>query len=128
MLTKNIILSYGDYDLLKNYVSSNTSVSNFSLKKLTTELRTAEIVESGKVPKTVVQLNSKVKLYIKENKQNINVSLVLPSQANIKENKISIYSPMGAAIIGYEKGDEIAWEVPAGLKTIKIVDVINQND
>lgn len=125
MLTKNIILSQSDFDLLNNYVISNTSGSNFSIKKLSSELRSAKVVKTEKIPKTVVQLNSRVKLHIKENKQNFDVSLVLPNHANIKENKISIYSPMGSAIIGYQKGDEISWEVPAGLKTIQIVEVEN---
>ncbi len=125
MTSSNIILSSSCYDLLNHFVITNSSSNNFSVKKLTTELRTAKVVENDKVPKKVVQLNSKIKLKIQGNNKAMEVKLVMPKEANIKENKISIYSPMGAALIGYQKDDEITWEVPAGLKTIQILDVEN---
>ncbi len=38
----------------------------------------------------------------------------------MKENKISVYTPMGAAVLGYLKGSFVEWEMPNGVKKIKI--------
>jgi regulator of nucleoside diphosphate kinase len=55
-----------------------------------------------------------------------NIILVKPTDRNIKENKISILSPMGSALIGYAQGDEVAWDLPKGKSTIKILNVVNK--
>ena len=54
------------------------------------------------------------------------VKIVYPQDANLKENKISIFSPIATALIGYKIGDEIEWIVPGGMTKIKIVDLIYQ--
>ncbi len=46
--------------------------------------------------------------------------------SNLKENKISIFSPIATALIGYKIGDEIEWIVPGGMTKIKIVELIYQ--
>ena len=43
-----------------------------------------------------------------------------------KENKISIFSPIATALIGYKVQDEVEWLVPAGLTKIRIDEIIYQ--
>ncbi len=50
----------------------------------------------------------------------------IPDQANIRENKISIFSPIATALIGYRVSDEIEWVVPAGLTRIRIEEILYQ--
>lgn len=50
--------------------------------------------------------------------------LVLPSESNILENKISLLLPMGTAVLGYAKEDIILWNFPGGLKELKVLDVV----
>ena len=52
--------------------------------------------------------------------------LVLPSDSNIQNNKISLLFPMGTAVLGYAKGDTILWDLPVRLKEIEVVDVIQK--
>jgi regulator of nucleoside diphosphate kinase len=60
------------------------------------------------------------------NNKQIQFQIVYPENANIKENKISIFSPIATALIGYKTGDEIEWIVPAGLTKIRIDEIIYQ--
>jgi regulator of nucleoside diphosphate kinase len=51
---------------------------------------------------------------------------VYPGQANLKENRISIFSPIATALIGYSVGSEIEWMVPTGATKIRIDEIIYQ--
>jgi regulator of nucleoside diphosphate kinase len=51
--------------------------------------------------------------------------LTAPADADIKLQKLSIYAPLGIALMGYRKGQQIKWKMPSGEKTFEIVDVEN---
>jgi len=67
-------------------------------------------------------LGSKV---IVENKREGKLSfvLVLPDQADLTENKISIGSPVGEALLNRQTGDSVVVKIPAGDKQLKIISV-----
>ena len=90
------------------------------------ELSKAEIVPSEKIDKDVVTMNSEVKLFFENTQKEQSFKIVYPQDANLKENKISIFSPIATALIGYKIGDEIEWIVPGGMTKIKILDLIYQ--
>jgi regulator of nucleoside diphosphate kinase len=58
--------------------------------------------------------------------EQMQVSLVYPSAADAAAKKISILAPIGTAILGYRTGDTVEWEVPAGVRRLKIEDVLYQ--
>ena len=49
--------------------------------------------------------------------------LVGPFESDINENKISVTSPIGKALIGKEVGDEVRVHTPGGIREIEIVDI-----
>ena len=102
------------------------SINKVDAEKLLKELNAAKIVEPDAIPSNVVTMNSIVKLSFLNNNKQIQFQIVYPNQANLKENKISIFSPIATALIGYKVQDEIEWIVPAGLTRIKIDEIIYQ--
>ena len=48
------------------------------------------------------------------------------AQADFKNGKVSIFSPVAAALIGYGVNDEIDWIVPSGMTKIIIDEIIYQ--
>ncbi|RYY11007.1 MAG: hypothetical protein EOO04_35980, partial [Chitinophagaceae bacterium] len=56
----------------------------------------------------------------------MDLTLVTPDMANIKEKKISVMAPIGTALIGFRQGQKVKWQVPAGKKTFTILEVINE--
>ena len=126
---KRIILSNLDYSRIYKCISDAKqfkSISNAEAEKLINELDSAEIVEPKAIPSDVVTMNSIVKLSFLNNNKQVQFQIVYPDQANLKENKISIFSPIATALIGYKVGDEIEWIVPAGLTQLKIDEIIYQ--
>ena len=49
--------------------------------------------------------------------------LVGPFESDINENKISVTSPIGKALIGKEIGDEVRFSTPGGVREIEVVDI-----
>jgi regulator of nucleoside diphosphate kinase len=122
-MAKKITLAQEDFDLLSYFVKNAKNFSQYSLQKLSLELEEAIVVSKDKLPENVVRLNSQVNLKIEEENKEINLRLVMPSEADFKANKVSVFTPLGSAIIGYQEGDLIDWEVPGGNKTFRILKV-----
>jgi regulator of nucleoside diphosphate kinase len=110
---------------MMNLKSSNGKAmfDRHDAKELEAELKRATLVNNEDLPLDVVRLNSRVT--IKEEKANtiMELMVVTPEKADIKQRKISILSPIGTALIGYKKGRKISWQVPAGKKIFTILDV-----
>jgi len=120
-----------DYETLSKYIKGQKSIKSFDRDNATLlreELKKATLVKRNELPQDVVRLNSRVK--IKEGKKDklIELILVLPEKANIKERKVSIFAPLGTALIGFRRGERITWNVPAGNKIFTIMEVHNNND
>jgi len=47
-------------------------------------------------------------------------TLTLPEQANTAEGRLSILAPLGTALLGYSEGDEFSWEMPGGIRRLRI--------
>ena len=124
-----LIINRLDYARIKKSISDAKqfkSITNTEAEKLLQELDAAKIVEPEAIPSNVVTMNSILKLSFLNNDKNIQFQIVYPEQANIKENKISIFSPIATALIGYKVSDEVEWIVPAGLTRIRIDEIIYQ--
>ena len=93
------------------------------LKALVEELHRAVIVESKNVPGDVITMNSRAEIRDLESGETVAFTLVFPSEANIDDEKISVLAPIGAGMLGYRVGDEFEWNVPGGLRRMKVTKV-----
>lgn len=126
---KKVTLTKNDYTRIYKAITdakNSKTINSNETEKLLSELSKAEIVPSEKIDKDVVTMNSEVKLFFENTQKEQSFKIVYPQDANLKENKISIFSPIATALIGYRIGDEIEWIVPSGMTKIKIVDLIYQ--
>lgn len=96
------------------------------LKDLKKELDRACIVDSKSVPGDVVTMNSKFRIKDLDSGEEGIFTLVFPEKSDIDRNQISVLAPVGTAVIGYKVGDIIQWEVPAGLRKLKLEEVLYQ--
>ena len=89
------------------------------------EIERAELHEPQTMPEGTVRLNSRVAFLDDRTSELREVQLVLPAQANIAEGRISILTPMGAALFGLESGQSIDWpDLYGNVRHISIVRVI----
>lgn len=93
---------------------------------LSEELERATEVEPDDMPPDVVTLNSTVRVSDLENGQSQDYTVVMPGEANYEAGRISVLAPLGTALLGYRVGDEIEWEVPRGVRRLRIDAVLYQ--
>jgi regulator of nucleoside diphosphate kinase len=93
------------------------------LKALTEELHRAIIVNPKDVPSDVITMNSRAEMRDLESGETVAFTLVFPSEANIDEEKISVLAPIGAGMLGYRVGNEFEWNVPGGLRRMKVMKI-----
>lgn len=116
-----VVITEEDYNLLKTLVSGASSSD--SDMTLAYELNRATIVKKEDFPPHTIRLNSKVSILDLETQKIKEFTIVMPGQADIKLNKVSILTPMGTALIGFRKAEEVMWKLPAGMKRFRILDV-----
>lgn len=73
------------------------------------EIERAELHEPGTLPETAITIGSEVDFVDEKTSQLRNVELVMPAMANIADGRISILTPMGAALYGLTAGQSIDW-------------------
>lgn len=120
METTKISLSKGVFGLIKNHLKSNNKLSEYNRSKLEYELKYANVIPAKSIPENVVSINTSVQVRDTETSELLSFGLVAPAEAKIKNNKVSILSAIGLALLGYGVGDEVSWEMPEGMKTYKI--------
>jgi len=106
-------------DLLME-VEASDSRTHGDLKALTAELHRAVIVDPKDIFRDVITMNSHAEMRDLESGETVAFTLVFPSEANIDEEKISVLAPIGAGMLGYRVGDEFQWNVPDGLRRMKV--------
>lgn len=123
-----LVLLVDDYKLLISYLNgghNKTAFDRRNAEDLQTELKKAKLVNKDDFPGDVVRLNSKVRIKAEGKDEVMELMLVTPDKADIKEKRISIMAPIGTALIGFRQGQKVKWQVPAGKRTFTIMEVIN---
>ncbi|MCZ7591861.1 MAG: nucleoside diphosphate kinase regulator [Kiritimatiellae bacterium] len=112
-------------DLIEKAREFGTQKSK-DLDALAAELERAEVVSQKEIPPDIITMNSQVSLRDLSTNETTTYTLVFPDESNVDENKISVLAPIGTAILGYAQGDIIEWQVPAGLRKLKVNEILYQ--
>ncbi len=123
-----LLLRKEDYEIIMGYLKKGIGRSTFTkqnAEELEAELLKAKLVSDEELPGDVVRLNSFVTIRDEQAKKTMEVKVVTPEKADIKQKMISVLSPVGTALIGFRKGQQVSWRVPAGEKTFSILEVTN---
>jgi len=107
-------------DLAETIFSSNPNVS----VELLEEVDRAIVLPQGSIPAGVVTMNSEVEYLDEHTGRRHRVRLVYPKDADIEAGRISVLTPIGAALIGLSKGQKISWNTRSGeRRTLSVVAV-----
>lgn len=116
-----VILSEEDFNLLKSFVTPTNSDEN--PMSLAYELGRAEVVKKEELPAERVRIGSRVTIEDTISKAKTTLVIVKPDQADIKQQRVSVLTPIASALIGLKKGDEVEWKMPVGLCKYIILEV-----
>lgn len=86
-------------------------------------LANAKIIDDSKIDTSKVQILNTVKIKNLGNKATMTYTLVTESEANLKEGKLSIATPIAKALMGKKKGDVVEVQVPSGMMKLEILEI-----
>ena len=109
----SIIVSDTDQSRLTTLATDALERFPQAAQELLSEMERAAVVSAEAVPPNVVQMGSGV-VFRSDNGETRRVTLVFPGQADIAAGRISILTPIGAALIGLSEGQSIAWKTRDG--------------
>ena len=93
------------------------------ISKLENVIANARILDDSKLDTSKVLILSKVKIKNLSNGMEMNYTLVAENEADIKQNKISIESPIGRGLLGKKEGDIADITTPVGVMKFEITEI-----
>ena len=88
------------------------------INKLKLAISEAKIIDTSRLSNDIVQILSKVEMTNLANKAKMSYTIVSENEANLREGKISIKTPIAQGLLGKKVGDEVEIKIPRG--TIKL--------
>ena len=119
-MDSSIVVSKPDLQRLRSLLRPPAWSDSPEVLDLEAELDRATIVDSESLPPDVVAMDSTVTLVDIESGQREVFQLVVPSQADISQGRISVLAPLGTALLGYRVGDVVTWLMPRGVRRVRI--------
>lgn len=107
-----IVMGGTDHARLTSLANAAFDTVPDTAEELLLELDRARVVADEAVPRDVVRMGSLVEFESEGDRKC--VTLVFPSDADIAAGKVSVLTPVGAALIGLSKGQSIAWTARDG--------------
>jgi len=93
------------------------------INELEKAMSKARVIDESELDTSRVTVLSKVKLKNLKRNMEITYKLVSETEANLKEKKISVNSPIGQGVLGKEVGDIAEIETPGGILQFEILDI-----
>jgi transcription elongation factor GreA len=93
------------------------------ISKLEEIVANARLIDDSHLDTSKVMILTKVKIRNLKNNQEMQYTLVAENEANLKEGKISIDSPIGKGLVGKKVGDKVEIQVPAGIIPFQIIEI-----
>ncbi|MEI8650310.1 nucleoside diphosphate kinase regulator [Paraglaciecola sp. Hal342] len=118
----NIIISTADLAELE-YQLERAKLPTDTVRAIENELDRASIVACKDLPENVVAIGSKVTFKILDSQKIFTKTLCLPHDTIKYEDSISVFAPIGSALIGLSTGQCITWQTQRGEQSVEIINV-----
>jgi transcription elongation factor GreA len=93
------------------------------ISQMESMLANAKVIDEAKVSTEQVQLLNRVKIKNLANKNTMEYSLVTESEADLKQGRLSIATPIAKALLGKKVGDIVDVQVPSGKISFEILNI-----
>ncbi|MGB3617218.1 MAG: transcription elongation factor GreA [Catalinimonas sp.] len=115
----------GDLSENAEYDAAKDAQGMLELKisKLEEVMSNARVLDETVIDTSKVSILSTAKIKNLKNGQTISYTLVAEEEANLKEGKISVQSPIGKGLLGKKVGETAAIKVPAGTIEFEVLDI-----
>lgn len=93
------------------------------ISKMEATLSEAVVIDESQLEKDKVLILSKVKLKNINNGMEVEYTIVPENEADLREKKISVESPIGKGLLGKKKGDVAEIQVPSGMMKFEVIEI-----
>ena len=93
------------------------------INKLKLAISEAKIIDTSRLSNDIVQILSKVEMTNLANKAKMSYTIVSENEANLREGKISIKTPIAQGLLGKKVGDEVEIKIPRGTIKLRIENI-----
>lgn len=122
-----VLLTDADADrlmLLSRPVNSRPAGEH--LVELEAKVANADVCDPEEMPPDIVTMNSRVRVRFLDTAEDWQGTLVFPSGANVRHNRISVLGAFGRALLGARIGDVLSFDSGAGPRRCRIEELIYQ--
>jgi transcription elongation factor GreA len=91
--------------------------------ELEDKINRAEVIDTSKLSGDTVKFGATVTLQDEDSDEKVTYTIVGDTEANLKNGKISISSPIARALIGKSKGESVDVTTPKGTRTLEVLKV-----
>ena len=122
-----IVVTRPDYQRLSNLADAAMQNVSTAAEELAGELDRARVVEPDQIAADVVTMHARFVFKDDSNGSTRTVTLVYPGEEDIDAGRVSILTPIGAALLGLSEGQSIAWEGRNGVsRSLTVVKLLSQ--
>ena len=108
-----------EYDAAKEAQAHNHARKS----EVEAKLSNVRIIEDQDIPGDKIYIGAIVDLLDLDTDEEIQYQMVSPEEASYEENKLSIFAPIGKALMGHAEGEELEIQVPAGVLKYKVLKI-----
>ncbi|HCT30912.1 MAG TPA: transcription elongation factor GreA [Bacteroidales bacterium] len=115
----------GDLSENAEYDAAKEAQGMLELKisKLEDTVANSRIIDESKIDLTKVQILNKIKLKNLKTNTTVEYMLVAESEANLKEGKLSVGTPIAKALMGKKVNDVVDVQIPSGTIQFQIIEI-----
>lgn len=118
-IEKGDISENAEYDAAKDA----QGLLEAKIAHLQSKIANARIIDESKIDTSQVQILNKVTIKNMKNNSTMVYTIVPESEANLKEAKISVNTPIAKGLMGKKVGDVVDIKVPSGVIPFEIIDI-----
>ena len=121
-MNNRIVLSRPDAQRLRAVLAAyrGSYLDQEHLSDLHAEVEQARILDEAHMTADIVTIGSQVRVRDSGTGTSGEYVLVLPDQVELRAGHISVLAPLGTALLGYREGDNVEWQMPGGLRRLRI--------
>ncbi|MGD9992828.1 MAG: transcription elongation factor GreA [Salinivirgaceae bacterium] len=93
------------------------------ISQLEETIRNSRVIDESKLDYSCVQILSKVKIKNLKNNAIMEYAIVSETEADLKQGKISINTPIASGLLGKKIGDTVEVQVPSGMMSFEILEI-----
>ena len=120
-----VALGFGDLSENSEYDEAKNEQAQVEMRiaELENKLRNVKIIDEDEIETKTVQVGNVVQVLDIEYDEKLEYKIVGSTEADLAENKISNESPIGKALLGKKKNEEVDVETPGGIVKLKVLKI-----